>query len=110
MKNQPSDSVVRRWGFYSGNRLAFTGVACLTGDRMLHLRIVEAEHHAHTASLPQRIGMEQHVRENVRADIEWAMGPGWQVTFRFEGRKLDEHQLAHEAFGRSRSVGASGFE
>jgi hypothetical protein len=108
MKNGSLDSIVRRWGFYCGNRLAFAGMACVSGERTLNLRVVEAEHHAHSATLPQRIGMEQRVRERVQADIDWTMGPGWQVTFRFEPCKLDVRTLAQEAFGMAISASGSG--
>jgi hypothetical protein len=99
MNERSSNPVVRRWGFYSGNRLAFAGVAFQAGERLLLLRLIEAEHHAHTATLPQRISVEQQVREYVQADIEGAMGPDWRVSFRFEARKLDETNLALQAFG-----------
>ena len=82
-------------------------VACLEAAQTLKLSIIEAEHHAHTASLPQRIGLEQRVRENVLSDIEWTMGPDWRVTFRFEPRKLDEGQLAQVAFGVPRPLAAT---
>jgi hypothetical protein len=99
VKNEYPDLVLRRWGFYSGNRLAFAGVAWKADAGELHLRFIEAEHHAHTATLPQRIGLEQLIRELARADIQRAMGEHWRVLIRFAPRKLDERRLAREVLG-----------
>lgn len=101
MQEHHPDSVMRRWGFYSGNRLAFAGVARRSGAGELRLRFTEAEHHAHTATLPQRIGFEQLIREQVRTDIRRAMGAHWKVFIQFAPRKLDEHRLARDVFGTS---------
>lgn len=89
---------MRRWGFYFGNRLAFAGVACEEDAGTVDLRLVETEHYSQTATLPQRMGMEQRVREIVQSDIERIMGPGSRLSIRFEPHKEDEHLLAQRIF------------
>lgn len=107
MKKEHPNLVLRRWGFYSGNRLAFAGVACRSTSRELRLRFIEAEQHAHTATLPQRIGLEQLIRELARADILRAMGKHWNVLIQFAPHRLDEHRLAREVLGVPKSRTAS---
>ena len=97
--NQHPDSVLRRWGFYSGTRLAFAATARRAGPRELSLAFIETEHHGHTATLPERIRREQLVRDCVHSDVTRMLGADWKVSVRFEPRKLSEHQLAQEVYG-----------
>lgn len=102
IETQPVDRVLRRWGFYLDSRLAFAGIARQSGPDELSVRLIEAEFHAHTTSLPQRIRREQLIRESARADIEHALGPKWIVRIQFEPRKLSEPALLKAVFGAVR--------
>jgi len=94
-------SVVRRWGFYTNRRLAYAGVACVSHSRELRIRFIEAEHHAHTTTLPERMRLEQLIRESVGAEMAQTLGLATAPIFGFEPFKLSEPQLALSVFGTS---------
>jgi len=99
MKPFEEGSVVRRWAFYANHRLAYAGVARFTQCRVLQLRFIETEHHAHTATLPERIQFEQVIRRLVRSDVERLFGSGSLPELRFEPSRVEEQRLATQIFG-----------
>jgi len=98
MTSSKHGPVVRRWGFFANDHLAYAGVAHQSGPLELHLRIFEAEQHSHTASLPERIRLEQLIRVQVSADVEQSLGVEWIALFHFEPQRQNEHRLARDVF------------
>ena len=93
-------TVLKRWGFYFQNRLAYAGVAVSASATKVWVRFFEAEHHPHTCTLPERMSHEQLVRKQVCADLQREFGSEADPVFRFEPIRCSESRLAQAVFGR----------
>ena len=93
-------TVLKRWGFYFQNRLAYAGIAVRAGAMRIGVRFFETEHHPHMSSLPERMSHEQLVRKQVCADLQREFGSEADPVFRFEPIRCSESRLAQAVFGR----------
>ena len=97
-------TVLKRWGFYFQNRLAYAGIAVRAGAMRIGVRFFETEHHPHMSSLPERMSHEQLVRDQVSMELERELGNEFKLSFRFEPVRCSEHRLAQVVFGELAST------
>lgn len=106
MKRNAGKVVAHRWGFYSGNQLAYGAIGHRGDSRELSVQVFETQWHVERFPLPVRIRFERQVRGVLQSDLIAAYGAESQITIRFVPKRVDEASVASACLGADKPLPA----